>query len=88
MLATGQRGQNSDVVVWDTKQLAQKFRCDFIRQQAVVTQQSHGVSKRSHSLHWAEPCQLYITISHSHCPQAGLSPAEKAAATALRSCCS
>jgi WD40 repeat protein len=26
MLATGQRGQNSDVVVWDTKQLAQKFR--------------------------------------------------------------
>jgi WD40 repeat protein len=29
MLATGQRGQNSDVVVWDTKQLAQKFRCVF-----------------------------------------------------------
>jgi hypothetical protein len=27
MLATGQRGQNSDVVVWGTKQLAQKFRC-------------------------------------------------------------
>jgi WD40 repeat protein len=36
MLATGQRGQNSDVVVWDTKQLAQKFRCVFIKQQAVL----------------------------------------------------
>lgn len=31
MLATGQRGQNSDVVVWDTKQLAQKFRCVLVR---------------------------------------------------------
>lgn len=26
LLATGQRGSNSDVVVWDTQTLAQKFR--------------------------------------------------------------
>jgi hypothetical protein len=76
MLATGQRGQNSDVVVWDTKQLAQKFRCGFIMQQAVVTQQSHGVSKRSHSRHWAEPYQLYITTSHSYCPKLRLQQQE------------
>jgi len=26
MLATGQKGKNSDVVIWDTQQLSQKFR--------------------------------------------------------------
>lgn len=26
LLATGQRGQNSDVIIWDSQQLAQKFR--------------------------------------------------------------